>query len=624
MSISERLAFSPELRDTDNWPAPDMRDIADEKRAVYSTRRQAVISYLNGATPKEIEKEFGIQRSEIYRMLDRCLTTRPNSTLYGFYALIPGYPVRRYERKAPITKPPNNTRSGLSGVFVQLLSENDDLRTYVENKVRRARIKSARSIAKAIRPEFLRKCAKFRAPNEYPFNTREKCTRALVRYIKRILKDTTEAQWDTIDETHPRTAQPSGANQLRPYQECEDDGHIADFYFVIKSKGFHQEWVYITPMRIWLVLLVDRASRCILGYSYRLGSTNYSAVVVLRSFAHAIVPWMPKEITLPHLAYNDGAGFPSGVVANGAGRLVDLVCVDNAWANYAALTVHGLTRVCGSTITVGRASTPIARSLVERVNGTLETTGFRRLPTGFDPNGPKEARERALAAAKDYAMTIDELEQVIDVIIANYNAERHPALINRSPLEFLSMWEAASDVPVRATPDPVATALALLRAEYIKTIRGGGKNGRSPYVELWGARYTNDSLGKMKDWIGTKIRVVADIDADVRFLRGFVKAGDRDLDIGILKAGVPWDKTPHTLEQRKILQKAWRSGDIAVRPGSDLKQTFAAKRRREAEERRSAATALAQFGKLGGAVKSGSPPRDARTIVAKRKWISIK
>lgn len=624
MSISELLAFSPELRNTESWPAPKINDIPEEKRELYKLRCQVVISYLGGVNPSEIEKTYGIQRSEIYRMLKRCLTTRRNSSLYGFYALIPGYSVVRYERTAPIATPFDNSRSGLSGVFVQLLSENDKLRLYVENKVQRARIKSAHSIAKIIRPEFLRKCAKFRAPNQYPFTTQEKCARALERYIERLLEDTAEADQSAADEARPRTAQPSGANELRPYQECEHDGHNADFYFVIKSRGFHLEWVYSTPMRIWLVLLLDRASRCILGYSYRLGGTNYSAVVVLRSIAHAIVPWIPKEITLPHLAYKEGAGFPSGVVAKCAGRLPDLVCVDNAWANYAALTVHGLARVCGSTITVGRAGTPIARPLVERVNETLETVGFRRLPTGFDPNGPKEARKRALAAAKDYAMTIDELEQVIDVIIAEYNAHEHPALINRSPLEFLSMWESASNVPVRATPDPAATALALLRAEYIRTIRGGGKNGRSPYVEIWNARYTNDTLGKMKDWIGRKVRLVADIDRDIRLLRGFVKAGDREIDVGILKAGPPWHKTPHTLEQHKVIQKAKRAGHIAVTPGSDMTETFNAIQRREAEERRSAATAMAQFGKLGGADKSGSPPRDARTIVAKRKWISIK
>ena len=115
---------------------------------------------------------------------------------------------------------------------------------------------------------------------------------------------------ETADASGPLTAQPSGAQQLRPFEETEHDGHNGDFYFVIKTHGRHGEWIYTTPMRMWLLILIDRASRAILGYAYRLGSTNYPAISVMRSFVHALTPWEPKVLTLPHLAYKEGAGFP--------------------------------------------------------------------------------------------------------------------------------------------------------------------------------------------------------------------------------------------------------------------------------------------------------------------------
>ena len=130
-------------------------------------------------------------------------------------------------------------------------------------------------------------------------------------------------------------------------------------------------------MRLWLLILIDRASRAILGYSYRLGSTNYPAISVMRSFVHAMTPWKQKELTLPHLAYKEGAGFPSGVAPRAHGRLIDLVCFDGAKANTAKVTMRGLTTVLGATINYGRVRFPIARPFIERLNQTLETHGFR-------------------------------------------------------------------------------------------------------------------------------------------------------------------------------------------------------------------------------------------------------
>src|SRR5690606_10203669 len=157
----------------------------------------------------------------------------------------------------------------------------------------------------AIRAEFLKKCAKVRAPNQYPFNTDDQGARALVRFIDRMREDHYATKNGNEEESagafeQPLTAQPSGAQPLRPFEETEHDGHNGDFYFVIKARGRRGEWIYTTPMRLWLLILIDRASRAILGYSYRLGSTNYPAISVMRSFVHAMTPWKQKELTLPH------------------------------------------------------------------------------------------------------------------------------------------------------------------------------------------------------------------------------------------------------------------------------------------------------------------------------------
>ncbi|WP_445147371.1 hypothetical protein [Dyella sp. Tek66A03] len=626
MNIAERLATTPELRDTSTWPMPSEHLMDDEGLATFHVRVGAISAYLDGTSFSRISTRFGLSKSQIYRMLDRCLTVKKDGDIHGFFALMPGYPISRYSRRAPITE--NGGGSGKAGAFRQLLEQHEELKAYVERMAIRLSARPARAIVKAIRTEFLKKCAKLKAPNEYPFTTEDQCAKSLGTYVKGFLESYFLAQ-PRIDGDggSPRqglTAQPSLAPHLRPYEEAEHDGHNADFYFVIKALGLRDEWIYSTPMRLWLLLLVDRASRAILGYSYRLGGTNYSAIAVMRSFSHALTKWTPKELTVPHLAYKVGAGFPSGVCALGHGRLVDLVCFDNGLANRAGITTRTLVRHLGATLNFGRAGEPIARPFVERLNQTLETLGFRRLPSGFDPRGPAEERERAIKAASAHAMTIDELEQVIDVVLANYNSDPHSALVNRSPNQFISMWDERNVAPIRRASDPDAIARRMLRLEVIKVIRGGGKTHRAPYVEYSYARYTNDILSKMTVWNGLRIRLTMDIDGDIRLIRGHVINGLQEIDIGILHAEPPWHLTPHTLQQRQLIYREAKISKIVVPPGSDLVQAFKALKTREAVARKSAANQLVKAGSLKPPTKAPGPQRDARARVPTKDWIKLK
>jgi hypothetical protein len=62
----------------------------------YGRLKKAVTAYLNGASFAKIEKDHGYTKSQIYRMLARCLTARSNGTMYGFHALIPGVSIASY------------------------------------------------------------------------------------------------------------------------------------------------------------------------------------------------------------------------------------------------------------------------------------------------------------------------------------------------------------------------------------------------------------------------------------------------------------------------------------------------------------------------------------------------
>ena len=626
MSIAERLAQFPELRDTGTWESPRAEDIPQRDQRAYAARHKAVLAYMAGTGFALIEKETKISKRQVYRLVERCITTKPNGTMFGFFGLLPFVRIKQNEGRIGSRKHVPGTHIGLANAFTQLMAEHPALHAYLERNVQKSRGKSAATIANQLHTVFIEKCAKFRAPNEYPFNTGERGRQALTRYIKTLKRSHNLAarppESPEAEDAAPLTGQPSGAYALRPFEETENDGHNGDFYFVIKALGLLGEWIYTTPMRLWLILLICRGSRALLGYSYRLGSTNYPAIAVMRSFAHALVPWKPKELTIPGLAYKQGAGFPSGVIESARGRMIDLVCFDNAKANTSYLTSNSITRTLGATVIYGRVATPIARPFVERLNQSLEMAGFRRLPVGFNPNRPKKEREQAFNAASEHAVTVEQLEQILDVILANYNADPHSALSNRSPNDYIAMWDAHSKSPRRIARDPELTASKLLRMEYIKSVRGG--MGRAPYVQIWNARYSNEILRKIEYWKGVKIRIIADIDGDIRLLRGFIRVGRTETDIGILEAAPPWHLTPHTLQQRQMILRANKTAKIVVPLGSDMVQAFRFLKMQESDSRKSAANELARLGPTGVVKVAARGKRDARSRVPNAEWVTLK
>lgn len=627
MSLAGRLALAPELRDTDEWPSPDVDAMDEDMRAHFLRRKDAIVGYLQNERFADIAARTGVAKSEIYRMLDRCLRTQVDGTQLGFFALVPGSKCVVYRRRAPAPCGPATGPAGLAGAFLQLMHEQSALRDYIEKSALRSNSHSAPALVKQLHAKFLQRCARVRGPNEYPFTTADRGRRALRRYLERFLFDHygDERPTDPSDPQFvPRTAQPSGSPWLRPFEEVEHDGHCGDFYFVIKMPGHHGEWIYTTPMKIWLLLPICRGSHALLSYAYKLGGTNYPAIAVMRSIAGVYKRWKPRELTLPHLAYKPGAGFPSGAVPATYGVLIDLMCFDNAWANTAgAVTMQPLVHKMGATVNYGRAGEPTARAFVERLNLTLEQRGFHRLPIGFNPKGPKAERERAIKEASAHAITSDELEQILDVMLANQNAEPHSDLINRSSNEYLAEWFAHTSAPVRRVANPEAFAKQLLRMEFSCSLHRR-RHGAS-YIHLLGARYTNDVVAKIKETKGLRLRAIVDIDDDVRFARGFLRAGDRETDIGVLRAMPPWHLTPHTLQQRQLIGKANRQKKIPVAPGSDLPQAFAAIKKREAVEHRAAANELAALGLLRTPRRSELEEREAvRLRALKKNWVSIK
>jgi len=83
-----------------------------------------------------------------------------------------------------------------------------------------------------------------------------------------------------------------------------------------------------------------------------------------------------------------------------------------------------------------------------------------------------------------------------------------------------------------------------------RTIRGNMKEGKRPYVEILGVRYTSEILSQQPELIGKKLVIYID-PQDGRFAHAYF--ADKGEELGLLDAKGFWGRTPHTLEMRKAI-----------------------------------------------------------------------
>jgi putative transposase len=70
------------------WPQVDINALSPAQRVIFTRRQQAIQLYAAGETIILIERQTGIDRRQLYSLLDRCLTSDVDGSVIGFPALI--------------------------------------------------------------------------------------------------------------------------------------------------------------------------------------------------------------------------------------------------------------------------------------------------------------------------------------------------------------------------------------------------------------------------------------------------------------------------------------------------------------------------------------------------------
>lgn len=83
-----RRRVAPEL-DPAAWPAFDTGALPKKQRSSFKARQRAVELYAANTAVAEIERRTGVDRRQLYRLLDHCVAPHDDGRAFGWRALVP-------------------------------------------------------------------------------------------------------------------------------------------------------------------------------------------------------------------------------------------------------------------------------------------------------------------------------------------------------------------------------------------------------------------------------------------------------------------------------------------------------------------------------------------------------
>lgn len=567
--------------DLSMWATPDLGGLSPKALSQYLARRVAVGMYFDGACDDSIKLEAGIGLRQVNRLIrERCLATHADGREYGWRGLVPNVNLAGYHRKHAITV--DCFGRGASGALGLVLLQNPEIANRFKERI--LRIPPAKKLArKKIAPAshwswFLDELRNlnFEVDNKWPFNTTTCGYTSICRFVKKFLDQNPRAAAYNAGGPDLAIKLGSGDGVDRPvkkiYQRVEMDAHKLDGIFCVSiphaTGGSVEKVIY----RLWVIVILDVESRAVLGYHLCTGR-EVSHRDVLRTIKKALSPWCRKATGTCKSMYKASAGLPSGC-RSFVGAAWDETSVDGALAEAANEVKNVLNDVVGSkllnpTNSFSARRTKDDRPFIETFFRTLGANGFQTMTntTGSSPAKKGGVKPEEVAVTSRFQW--EYLEELLDALIANYNATPHSSLGQRSPLKFLDYCMSRPDTTIRFIEAEAVNTIMSVRKSC--TVKGGAEAGRRPYVNFSGARYTNDLLKDRNDLVGKKIWVVNHFEDDARICRAYTLDGNY---LEVLRAAPPWHRLPHSLQVRSYILSLVHQKRFEIAEGTDAIEVF--------------------------------------------------
>ncbi len=582
----------------EHWPEVDARALDRAVRQSFMLRRASVLAYAKGARVIDATQP-GMDRKTLMRMIKRAMQPHDDGRLWGWRALVPFERVKAFERSLP-PRVLVHTKAGNAGAFSQLLMRFPALEAFLRAELRPGAVELVASGdgvrltgVKAAGERFRAKCrALGLTARDYPLNQSDRAIRSLARTLRGWLDDDPRRSAAAATaRVKPASAlrRPPERAALRAFDTVEFDAHKLDLRLKVVDVDPTGGEQVLEIERVWLLAVIDVATRCILGWTLNL-ARECDRTQVLQTFAHALIPQSPPQLSLPGLRLFAEGGFVSHRIEAARYACWRQIRLDNARAHLATSSLDVLCETLGCTADFGPAYQPDDRPFIERYFGTVVQTLSRRLPGSLQAaRHPQAALARLRSPADSLRMLVsaDELEEILAVAIWNYHGTPHSGLGGATPLEVMTRQLHAMDAEhgdvcaLRRLPELLRAHPALLQDPVQCLVRGNAARGERPYITYMHVRYTSAQLAKSGRLLGKKLRVYSD-PSDLRTLLAVSPEGEV---LQPLLASSIWRHERHSLWLRREFFRAKRLRTLAFDADDDPIEAFVRQRRQAARKK---------------------------------------
>lgn len=571
--------------DIREFASPNSESIPEQYRAEYIKRREAVTAVLGGSTTRAAAKNCKVNRQTLKDDLLKFRERGPDGKPLGFRACIPWR--HRKESAKPLPKTPPQAKG--PGAFSRLVIATPNVQETIDGFTAPLPTGKRKNIKfNALHQKVLSLVRKAHGTEGYPFDTPDNGRRALLTYIKRARKARLEAKAAATEESAPKGARLSQIFQLKPLDRIEYDAHSIDVDWCLSVPTPDGDFVVRAIKQVTLLAAICAVSRYLLGYVLTFGA--YNQLDVLRLFHDMLLPWRPRELIVPNMAYAHGSVLGAPACAGRALRGM-LAAGDNAFAHHADATKDNLTRHQRGVVNYGPAHVPEIRPVIEAFFRRIEQGALRDIAGGFCPATSADAPRTASTPLRgdDYPLHWEGMLDLIDVLAAGHNVTPHSGLHERLPVDVLRN-HLGSDGWAFEVADPAQDARQLFTIRVHPTVRGGKTTGKLPYIEWQGAKYRSTTLENCR----SKVGLMQTADVYLGDVRSMVLLASDGTVWSKLMALSPWDRTPHDLIERKRVNGARARGLVRIAGGDDAIEAYHAFVRSQAASSVSGAETYAQ------------------------------
>ena len=587
------------------WDEIKSSSLPADDCSTYENRVLAIKLYAAGESTSEITRRSGIGKQELYRFIARSLSRSRDGDFLGYKGLIPYGQLFPNNYNAASDTP---SRTPTTGALTRLFQRYPSIQQALVNAAVKGKIEGQDIVEKnipvgGIHSYFLELCEKagIRGPN-YPFSadSDSEGLPALRRWIKKIRTQNAltylraNGQESEADKIAAHGAPSLGSRRARSfYKQVELDGHKIDIPIkVAVPSPIGEGIVWRLVNRIWIIAAVTRRIGVCLGYSYALGA-NYSGRDVVRAVQNSMVPWSPRTLSIEGIGYREGDGMP-----NGSPDLTYVtwneLWLDNAIAHRSEHVLHQCSRMAKAILVFSPVGSPDTHPWVEGFFNLLEEAGIHRMPTTTGSN--INDRRRGASSDSRYHLTLQQLEDLIDLTVCRINGSRAPGNSEYTKLELLRHSVTRGDSILWRLRKEDREDVAKYDMYEKHTI---GQNHGVVVVRFAYGRYTSDKIKAAKGLIGKTVLVMAN-SQKLRVIHAVLEDGT---NLGYLKCERRYQETEFSYETIKEIKACGGHSFIAFT--DDIPRAFRHHIEKEALKSKIAARILMRLQK-----EQSAPPAD--------------